>query len=170
VTATVLVVMGVSGSGKTAVAQRLAEELGWPFLEGDDLHPEANIAKMTSGEPLTDEDRMPWLRRIATWVEERLDAGGSGVVTCSALKRSYREVLDPRGERVLFVHLTGSRGTLEERLGRRAGHFMPSTLLDSQLETLEEPGPDEPAVQVRVEQPLDQVVAAVLAVVADRDR
>jgi gluconokinase len=167
--AVVLVVMGVSGSGKTAVAEAVAERLGWPFLEGDSLHPPENVEKMASGEPLTDEDRMPWLRRIAAWVEEQLGAGESGVVTCSALKRSYREVLDRRRAGVLFVHLDGDRATLERRMGARTGHFMPLSMLDSQLATLEEPRPDEPAVRVPIDQPLEQVVAAVVAALADRE-
>jgi gluconokinase len=161
--ARVLVVMGVSGSGKTTVAELLAERLAWPFLEGDSLHPAANIAKMESGQPLTDEDRWPWLRRIATWIEERLDAGESGIVTCSALKRSYRDVLDRRGSGVLFVYLAGERATLEERMKARTGHFMPLSMLDSQLQTLEEPQPDEPSVHVPIEQSTEEIVDEVLA-------
>ena len=147
----VLVVMGVAGSGKTAVAEELARRLDWPFLEGDSLHPVENVEKMSSGEPLTDADRMPRLRRIAEWIQARLDAGENGVVTCSALKRSYREVLNRRREGVVFVHLAGERATLEERMGARTGHFMPPGMLDSQLATLEEPAPDEPAVRVSIE-------------------
>jgi gluconokinase len=160
--ARVLVVMGVSGCGKSTVAELLAQQLGWPFMEGDSLHPAANIEKMESGQPLTDEDRWPWLRRIATWVEERLDAQESGIVTCSALKRSYREVLDRRGEGVVFVYLAGERATLEERMRARTGHFMPLSMLESQLETLEEPQPDEPSIRVPIEQSPEEIADEVL--------
>jgi carbohydrate kinase (thermoresistant glucokinase family) len=155
--------MGVSGCGKSTVAEVLEQRLRWPFLEGDSLHPAANIAKMESGQPLTDEDRWPWLRRIATWIEERLDAGESGIVTCSALKRSYRDVLDRRGSGVFFVYLAGERATLEERMKARTGHFMPSSMLDSQLQTLEEPQRDEPSVRVPIEQSTEEIVDEVIA-------
>jgi gluconokinase len=161
--ARVLVVMGVSGCGKSTVAELLAERLEWPFMEGDSLHPPANIAKMEAGQPLTDDDRWPWLRRIATWIEERLDAGESGIVTCSALKRSYREVLDRRGGGVLFVYLAGERATLEERMKARTGHFMPLSMLDSQLKTLEEPASDEPSVRVPIEQSPEEIADEVVA-------
>jgi gluconokinase len=154
----VLVVMGVSGCGKSTVAAELASRLGWELEEGDSLHPEANRAKMAAGRPLTDEDRWPWLERVAEWAEARLDAGRSGVVTCSALKRSYRQLIARRGEGIVFVHLTGSREVLSERLAARHGHFMPRALLDSQLETLEPLGDDEPHVTLDIGPP-----AAVLA-------
>ena len=146
----VVVVMGVSGCGKSTVAALLAGELGWPFEEGDSLHPAANVAKMASGHPLTDEDRWPWLRLVAEWIDARLDAGGGGVVTCSALKRSYRDVLNRRGSGVEFVYLAGDRGTIAARLAVRQGHFMPPNLLDSQFADLEEPTPDEPAIRVEI--------------------
>jgi gluconokinase/shikimate kinase len=143
----VLVVMGVSGSGKTTVAALLARLLGWPFEEGDALHPQSNIDKMAAGRPLTDDDRRPWLEKVAEWVEARLDAGENGLITCSALKRSYRDIIDRRGSGVLFVYLAGSKETVAARLAARHGHFMPPSLLDSQLADLEEPGPDEPAMR-----------------------
>jgi gluconokinase len=146
----VLVLMGVSGCGKTSVAARLADRLGWPFVEGDALHPPANVAKMAAGQPLTDADRAPWLATIADRVDAWLGAGESGLVTCSALKRAYRDVIARRGTGVVFVHLRGSRETIATRLAARQGHFMPSSLLDSQFATLEPPTPDEPAIAVDV--------------------
>ncbi|RAN69475.1 carbohydrate kinase [Bacillus sp. SRB_336] len=140
----VLVVMGVSGCGKTTVAALLAGRLGWPFEEGDALHPQANIDKMAAGHPLNDDDRWPWLEKVAHWVEERLDQGQNGVITCSALKRSYRDVINRRGSGVKFVFLAGTRETIAARLASRHGHFMPPELLASQFADLEEPGPDEP--------------------------
>jgi gluconokinase/shikimate kinase len=144
----VLVVMGVSGSGKSRVAGLLAGRLGWDLAEGDELHPPENIAKMASGHPLTDADRWPWLAKVAAWIKQRTDVGQSGVITCSALKRSYRDLL--RGEHVVFVYLAGDRDVIATRLGLRHGHFMPSTLLDSQFATLEPPGPDERSVTVDI--------------------
>jgi carbohydrate kinase (thermoresistant glucokinase family) len=159
----VLVLMGVSGSGKTTVARIIAERLRWPFEEGDALHPPANVAKMAAGHPLTDEDRAPWLAKVADWVDARLDAGESGVITCSALKRKYRELIDRRGERVEFVYLHGSRELIATRLATRQGHFMPSSLLDSQFATLEEPAADEPVIRVEIGAAPESVAADVLA-------
>lgn len=144
----VLVVMGVSGSGKTTIAEALAAELGWAFEEGDDLHPPANRAKMAAGEPLTDTDRWPWLDRVAAWIADRLASGESGVITCSALRHRYRDKL--AGDGVAFVFLHGSRALIVDRLSRRAGHFMPGSLLDSQIETLEVPAADEHTVSVEL--------------------
>lgn len=146
----VLVLMGVSGCGKTTVAAILAGRLGWPFEEGDALHPPSNIEKMKAGHPLTDEDRAPWLEKVAGWVDERLDAGENGLITCSALKRAYRDVIDRRGAGVEFVYLAGSRETIAARLAARHGHFMPSSLLDSQFADLEEPAADEPAMRIDI--------------------
>ncbi|MEJ1231287.1 MAG: gluconokinase [Galbitalea sp.] len=140
--------MGVSGSGKSTIGAALAERLDWPFEEGDSLHPAANVAKMATGHPLTDDDRWPWLARVADWVDTQLDAGRNGVITCSALKRSYRDVIDRRGSGVEFVYLAVDRAELEQRVEHRPGHFMPASLLDSQLATLEPPGDDEPAIRV----------------------
>ncbi|RNE67253.1 gluconokinase [Cryobacterium tepidiphilum] len=154
----VLVVMGVSGSGKTTVAKILAKRLGWAYEEGDSLHPRANVEKMASGHPLDDADRAPWLELIADWIDGCLDRGKSGVVTCSALKRAYRDVLDRRGSGVVFVYLEGSKELIADRLSSREGHFMPPGLLDSQFADLQVPGDDEPAVHVNIT-PLPPVIA-----------
>jgi gluconokinase len=146
----VLVVMGVSGCGKTTVAAILAGRLNWPFEEGDGLHPQSNIDKMHAGHPLNDDDRGPWLEKVAEWVEERLDAGENGIITCSALKRSYRHLISRRGSGVEFVYLHGSRDLIAARLTARHGHFMPPTLLDSQFADLQEPAADEAAIRVDV--------------------
>jgi gluconokinase len=153
-----LVLMGVSGSGKSTVGALLAERLGSPFLEGDALHPAANVRKMREGVPLTDIDRRDWLAAVAHRLEDAARAGRGLVVACSALKRAYRDTLRERAPGVLFVHLSGSRATLEERLARRHGHFMPPSLLDSQLATLEPLAPDERGFSVSIEQrPLEIV-------------
>ena len=149
-TPTVLVIMGVSGSGKTTVATRLAEILNWPLAEGDALHPAGNIAKMQAGQPLTDADRGPWLEKVREWVQACLDAGHGGVITCSALKRAYRQQIARRGAGVTFVHLSGARDVIASRLRQRAGHFMPPALLDSQFAALEVPADDEPVLRVDV--------------------
>lgn len=141
-----VVMMGVSGAGKSTIARRLAEELGWDFAEGDDLHPSANVAKMVAGEPLTDADREPWLEAVAGWIDAEIAAGRHGVITCSALKRDYRDRL--RRPEVLFVYLEVPRPELERRLQHRTGHYMPSSLLDSQLDALEPPGAEEAALTV----------------------
>ena len=159
----VLVLMGVSGCGKTTVAQLLAERLRWAYEEGDALHPPANVAKMAAGHPLDDADRAPWLAKVADWVDTQLDAGQSGVITCSALKRSYRALIDRRGAGVEFVYLHGSRELIASRLATRHGHFMPSTLLDSQFATLEEPGADEPAIRVEIGEPPEAIASDIVA-------
>lgn len=160
----VLVIMGVSGSGKSTVAGILAGALGWDLQEGDDLHPESNVAKMASGQPLTDEDRWPWLETISEWIREHTGAGEPGIVTCSALKRSYRDVL-ARGSdgHVVFVHLAGTKDRISDRLNARMNHFMPSGLLDTQLSTLEPIGPDEPAIVVDVGPPPAEIAARIVA-------
>jgi gluconokinase len=137
----VLVVMGVSGSGKSTVASLVAERLGWDFEEGDRLHPASNVAKMERGVPLDDDDRRPWLLTVAAWIDDHLDRGVSGVITCSALKRSYRDLL--RRDDVVFVHLAGPDDLIGDRMSKRSGHFMPPSLLASQLATLEPPAADE---------------------------
>jgi gluconokinase len=144
----VLVIMGVSGGGKSTVAGLLAGRLGWDLAEGDDMHPAANIAKMAAGHPLDDVDRWPWLKRVAEWIGVRTAADRPGIVTCSALKRSYRDVL--RGPSVVFVYLAGSRELIARRVAARQGHFMPAQLLDSQFAALEPPGPDEHAITVDI--------------------
>ncbi|MCW7943082.1 gluconate kinase [Streptomyces hygroscopicus] len=144
----VVVVMGVAGTGKTTVGPLLATRLGVPYAEGDDFHPQANIAKMSAGVPLTDEDRWPWLDAIGDWANGR--AGHGGVVSSSALKRAYRDRLRAVAPDVVFVHLTGDRSLIEERMAHRQGHFMPTALLDSQFATLQPLEPDERGVAVDV--------------------
>ncbi len=157
----VLVLMGVAGCGKTTVAALLAGRLGWALEEGDDLHPQANIAKMRAGHPLDDADRAPWLETIADWCEARLAAGESGLITCSALKRAYRDRIRRRHAGVVFVYLAGSRETIAARLAGRHGHFMPPALLDSQFADLEPPGADEPAIRVDVGPPAAAIARTV---------
>ncbi|MCP2297966.1 gluconokinase [Nocardia amikacinitolerans] len=171
----IVVVMGVSGSGKSTVAGMLSAALGWELVEGDDLHPAANIAKMADGDPLTDSDRWPWLARIAQWMEVQVRTGRSGIVTCSALKRSYRDVLrssvpERTGSIATFIHLVGTREQLHRRLITRLDHFMPAGLLDSQLRTLEDPTPDEQVVEIGIDAPPDQIARAALAALRLRGR
>jgi gluconokinase len=135
----VIIVMGVTGAGKTTVGRRLAAELGWQFHDADDFHPAANKAKMHAGIPLTDDDRWPWLRALRMVIEQALAEGTSAVVTCSALKRAYREVLSDGLAGVQYVHLTGDNRVLANRLASRRGHFMNPALLESQIATLEAP-------------------------------
>ena len=164
----VLVVMGVAGSGKSTLAAQLAQHLGWPLQEGDALHPQTSVDKMAAGQPLTDADREPWLRLIAAWIDARASAGEPGIVTCSALKRAYRDVL--RREGVRFVHLTGEPDLLAQRMQERSGHFMPPSLLDSQLATLEVPGADENAITIDIAlAPAAQVSAVLAWLEVDRD-
>ena len=140
---TVLVLMGVSSCGKTTVAKLVAEARGLPFQEGDALHPPENVAKMSAGHPLTDEDRWPWLHAIAAVIDGWRATGQSGLVTCSALKRSYRDILIGPRQNVRLVYLRGEKSLIAERMAKRHGHFMPPALLDSQFATLEEPTADE---------------------------
>lgn len=157
-----VVVMGVSGTGKTSVGELLAARLGADFVEGDQHHPAANIAKMSAGVPLTDEDRMPWLATLARLVARNHAQGTSTVLACSALRRRYRDVLRsavPAGS-LFFVHLHAPHETLRERMSLRTKHFMPPSLLQSQLDTLEPLEKDEPGVVVDVSADLDDVVAA----------
>lgn len=158
----ILVVMGVSGSGKTTIGRALAEQLGWPFEEGDELHPDANVAKMHGDIPLTDADRQPWLERVAARIDGWREAGSAGVITCSALKRSYRRFIAGGRPEVLFLYLRGDRATIAERLAARKGHFMPADLLDSQFAALEAPGPDEPVMAVEIGPPPDVIVAGIV--------
>ncbi|MFJ8648075.1 gluconokinase [Streptomyces sp. NPDC093546] len=144
----VVVVMGVAGTGKTTIGPLVAERLGVPYAEGDDFHPEANIAKMSAGTPLDDDDRWPWLDAIGRWAQGREGLGG--VVSSSALKRSYRDRLRAVAPGVVFLHLTGDRALIEERMTARKGHFMPTALLDSQFATLQPLADDEAGVAVDV--------------------
>ena len=155
----VVIVMGVSGAGKTTVGTRLARALGWTFRDGDEFHSEANIQRMHEGSALTDAQRAPWLARMREVIQQTLDAGGSLVLACSALKESYRETLTVDAARQRWVYLHASREVLAERLSVRRGHFMPPELLDSQLATLEEP---EGVCAVDVSVPPDEVVQRIL--------
>ncbi|MFS0704294.1 gluconokinase [Cellulomonas sp. 179-A 9B4 NHS] len=149
--------MGVAGSGKTTLATVLRERLGWPYAEADEFHPPANIAKMTAGTPLDDDDRWPWLEAIRDWLSAQTRAGHSSIVTCSALKRSYRDVLRSADGNVRFVHLTAPAELLQRRMSGRSGHFMPTTLLPSQLATLEPLADEEQGITVVVDVPPDAV-------------
>jgi gluconokinase len=149
--------MGVAGSGKSSVMAALAARLGWPALEGDSLHPPANVAKMAAGLPLTDADRAPWLDAIGRWIDERVAERRSSLVTCSALRRSYRDALRRGRPSVWFVHLSAPPHVLAARMTRREGHFMPASLLDSQLATLEPLGPDEPGTSIETLAPPDDL-------------
>jgi gluconokinase len=155
---TIVVVMGVSGGGKTTVAAGLARAEGWILLEGDSFHPPANIAKMKAGTPLTDDDRWPWLRAIAAREDELLAAGQSAVVACSALKRAYRDILIDGRPHAVLIYLRGSKDLIAKRMALRKDHFMPPALLDSQFATLEEPGPDEHPIIVDIGGPPDAVI------------
>jgi gluconokinase len=157
----VLVVMGVSGSGKTTIGALLAGKLGWAYAEADDFHSPANVAKMAAGHPLTDEDRWPWLQAIGAWIDGQLARGAPGVVTCSALKRAYRDVLRRPG--VTLVYLHGSRELIAERMAARHGHFFTPALLDSQFATLEEPAPDEGVVTVPIDGTPAEIADAIVA-------
>lgn len=157
---TAVVVMGVSGCGKTTVAELLAARLGWPLAEADDFHPVANKDKMAAGIPLTDIDRQPWLTALRDWIDE---SPGSTIITCSALKRSYRALLASADARVRFLHLHGDPGVIRSRMARRRGHFMPTSLLDSQLATLEPLQPDEHGVVVDIADPPEVIVDEAIA-------
>jgi gluconokinase len=147
---TCVVVMGVSGSGKSTVARLLADRLGWPMAEADEFHPAANIAKMSAGTPLTDDDRAPWLAAIRDWITGRAAGGDSTVVTCSALKRAYRDVLREADARVRFLFLDGGGDVIGGRMALRSGHFMPPSLLQSQFDVLQPLQSDEDGATVDV--------------------
>ena len=157
-----VVVMGVSGVGKTTVAVGLSSQLGWRFAEGDAFHPGSNVAKMAAGQPLTDEDRWPWLFAISDWQAEQSAAGRSAVVTCSALRRVYRDLLREGHPEVVFCHLTADPDLVGERLRQRTDHYMPASLLGSQLDTLEPLQPDEPGVVVSTQGEPAEVIARAL--------
>jgi gluconokinase len=159
---TTVVVMGVSGSGKSTVAAGLVDRLGCAFAEGDDFHPPANVAKMRAGMPLDDDDRWPWLRRLAAWIGEHEQAGRNAVVTCSALKRSYRDLLRDGHPSVWFAHVTVDADLLRDRVEQRTGHYMPPSLLDSQLATLEPLQDDEPGASISGAGTPDAVVEKLL--------
>jgi carbohydrate kinase (thermoresistant glucokinase family) len=164
----VAVVMGVSGSGKSTIASQLAAGLGWEYQEGDALHPPENVEKMKGGTPLTDADRLPWLRRIAERIDDWRARGQSGVVTCSALKRSYRDVIIGDRPDVVLVYLKGSPGLIKQRLAQRRGHFMPPALLDSQFALLEEPAADERPITVDIGGTPEEIVTEIVGQLRSR--
>jgi gluconokinase len=153
-----LVVMGVSGSGKTTIADKLAERLGWTFEDGDRFHPASNVAKMRAGVPLTDEDRWPWLQAIADEIDRVCRAGQHAVIACSALKRAYRDILVQGRNDVRIVYLSGTQQLIASRLRLRKGHFMPPGLLDSQFRTLEPPDESEHPVTVSIDAAVETIV------------
>jgi gluconokinase len=159
----VLVVMGVSGSGKSTVASMLAHRLRWTYEDGDWFHPEANVEKMHHGEPLTDEDRGPWLRAIAAWIDNTRKAGSHGVVACSALKRAYRDILIGARRDVRLVFLKGDSELIARRIAARDDHFMPASLLESQFAALEEPAADERPIVVLIEPHPRDIVDSIIA-------
>jgi carbohydrate kinase (thermoresistant glucokinase family) len=158
----VLVLMGVAGSGKSTVALELQRVLGWKFQEGDDLHPPANVAKMRAGRPLDDADRLPWLQAIARWIDDRLAAHEPGIITCSNLKRAYREITIGARPHVCLVYLKGDEQVIHDRIVKRQHRYMPPSLLRSQIETLEEPGPDEHPITAVVHGPVAETVLEIL--------
>lgn len=164
-----VVIMGVAGNGKTTVGSWLAEELGWTFIEGDDFHPQANIDKMSSGQPLTDEDRWPWLGALAEEIRRLDGAGQHSVLACSALRRIYREALREGDPRLFFIHPRADYDTLLDRMNRRE-HFMPPALLQSQFDTLEQLEPDEFGADIDAHAPPDQLVATAKAAIAGAGR
>jgi gluconokinase len=163
---TVLVLMGVSGSGKSSIALELQRLLGWKFQEGDDLHPPANVEKMRSGRPLTDEDRWPWLARVARWIDDRLGAGEPGIITCSNLRRAYRRVTIGDRSGVMLVYLRGDEKQITARLAQRHHLYMPASLLHSQFEALEEPSAEERPIVVSIEATITEATIDVLHKVA----
>jgi gluconokinase len=160
---TTIVVMGVAGSGKSTVMHALADELGWTCAEGDDFHTPANVARMAAGIPLTDDDRWPWLAALARWIDAREAAGENAIVTCSALKRVYRDFLRDGRESVWFAHLVAPPAALAVRMESRTGHYMPASLLASQLDALEPLASDEPGTVIATGGGPDGTVAALLA-------
>ena len=158
----VIVVMGVSGCGKTTIASRLAGRLGWPFAEADNFHSQANVAKMRSGIPLEDDDRWPWLDALAEWIDARRAEGRDCVVACSALKRAYRERLARGHDDLRFVYLRGDYDTISSRLAGRTGHYMPLALLKTQFDALEEPGDDEQPLILDIDEAPEAMVDTII--------
>jgi gluconokinase len=163
-----LVVMGVSGSGKSTIAEKLAARLDWAFADGDSFHPACNVAKMSAGHPLSDEDRWPWLQAIADEIDRVIDAGGHVVVACSALKRAYRDVLVHGRDDVRIVYLDGSPELIASRMAARKGHFMPPGLLDSQFATLQPPDADENPIAVSIDASVEAIIDAIVAQIPNR--
>ncbi len=164
----IVVAMGVCSSGKTSVGKVVASRMNWTFIEGDDLHPPANITKMASGVPLTDEDRWPWLDSIADRMREIDKAGESAVVACSALRQAYRNRLRRSGADLRFLHLTGDVSLIRQRMQNRSGHFMPAGLLDSQLATLEPAGVDEALYEVDITRNVGDLAEAAIKYLTSR--
>jgi gluconokinase len=161
-----LIVMGVSGSGKSTIAAELAKQLSWTFEDGDRFHPASNVAKMSAGHPLTDEDRWPWLQAIADEIDRVCKADGHVVIACSALKRAYRNILVHGRDDVRIVFLEGSQALIADRLAQRKNHFMPPGLLDSQFKALEPPQADEHPFTVSIDAPVETIVNNIVAQVA----
>ena len=159
----VVILMGVSGSGKTTISQALAKRTGFTEQDGDDYHPAANIEKMKAGIPLTDADRLPWLHAIADAIDRHADAGTPLIMACSALKRSYRDILVHGRKDVRIVYLDGSANLIAQRLSHRSGHFMPPGLLESQIDALEPPQPDERILTVDINAPIERIVSGIVA-------
>jgi carbohydrate kinase (thermoresistant glucokinase family) len=159
----VVVLMGVSGSGKSTLGEALSRALGWPFRDADSFHPPANVARMSQGLALTDEDRAPWLAAIAAWIDARREAGEPGIVSCSALKRAYRRRIIGGRDGVRLVYLRGDLDLIAGRLRARTGHFMPASLLESQFATLEEPQAEERPIVVSIAHPPAHVAGAIVA-------
>jgi carbohydrate kinase (thermoresistant glucokinase family) len=157
-----LVVMGVAGSGKSTVGEALGQRLGWRYADGDSFHPAANVAKMSAGQPLTDEDRWPWLKAIAAEIERCRQAGEHIIIACSALKKAYRDILVHGRDDIRMVYLYGSQDLVADRIGHRKGHFMPPGLLDSQFATLEPPLPDERPLIVSIDASVEVIVDHIL--------
>lgn len=158
-----LILMGVSGSGKTTIGEELARRIGWRYEDADTFHPASNVAKMSAGQPLTDEDRWPWLRAIADEIDRASAAGERVVIGCSALRRVYRDLLVHGRRDIRIVYLQGTQALIADRLAQRKGHFMPPGLLTSQFKTLEQPTPDEHTVTVSIDAPANAIVDTILS-------
>jgi gluconokinase len=157
-----IVLMGVSGCGKSTIGTALSQALGWPFRDADSFHPPANVEKMSRGVPLEDADRWPWLSAIAQWIDAQRAAGAPGIVSCSALKRAYRQHIIGTRQGVQLVYLKGERELIGSRLALRTGHFMPAALLESQFAALEEPRADERPIVVSIDATPDRIATAIL--------
>ena len=173
--APILLIMGVSGGGKTTIGALLAGRLQWPYAEADDFHPPANLRKMRAGQPLTDADRLPWLQAIGAWIDEQIAAGQPAVVSCSALKRSYRDVLRGSGSgrdsaRLKLIYLEGDRDLIARRMAARHGHFFPASLLDSQFRDLEPPEPGEHAIVVPASGTPEEITGEILSKLGPANR
>jgi gluconokinase len=158
-----LILMGVSGSGKTTIGEKLAARMSWRYEDADTFHPPSNVAKMSAGQPLTDEDRWPWLKAIAAEIDRACTAGERLVIGCSALRRIYRDVLVHGRDDVRFIYLDGTQALIADRIGQRKGHFMPPGLLTSQFQTLEPPTPDERAVIVSIDAQVEVIVDRIIS-------